>query len=59
MLTRTILSFIVLGVLIGSYIVFYTLNSKIKKPKDCQEMDVSCHGCTITSCSHYKGGKND
>lgn len=59
MIERTILSFIVLGVLIGSYILFYILNSKVKKPKDCKEISVSCHGCNITSCSHYKGGYDD
>jgi len=38
--------------IVGVYILSYYLNSKTKKPENCE--DIECNSCKDPSCSHRK-----
>ena len=57
--TSIILAVIFMITLIGAFIGSYLLNKKTPKPEGCENLDESCEGCQITSCSHHKANKEE
>ena len=56
---QIIATIIILGLLIAMFIVCFLLNKKTPKPEGCENLDESCEGCQITSCSHRIENKEE
>jgi hypothetical protein len=46
-----------LGLLGGLYASSYYLNLKTPKPEGCEDLDVSCGSCSISSCGLHPSNK--
>ena len=58
-ITSIILGALFMILMIGAFIGSYLLNKKTPKPEGCENLEESCEGCQITSCSHYKEKKEE
>lgn len=41
---------VIVGLLIGLFIVSFLLNKKTPKPEGCEDLEAECSTCPITTC---------
>ena len=56
---QIIATIVIVGVLIAMFIVCFLLNRKTPKPKGCENLEVECETCPITTCLKNSSKKEE
>jgi len=52
-------SIVVIGTMVGIFILVFLLNKKTPKPEGCEDLQAECDCCPIKTCSNNKSKKED